>query len=460
MGNSLSSRLLWGASLWIVLTLLMTGVLLSSLFASHIERAFNARLLALLESLIAASEIENGQLSVNSMLGEPRFQRVYSGWYWQIDSESGSVAGSRSLWDHTLPRFQGERIEGGLTVIVDGPEGEPLQLIQRQVNLPRESQNFYFSIAGTRAEIDADIHSFNAQLASALVMLGIGLMLAVLFQIRYGLQPLQKVRQALADIRNGYADSIAGEYPVEIKVLTDEINKLIDHNKAFVERARTHVGNLAHALKTPLAALANESQAPGQDFQANVARHTAAMRKLIDHHLMRARAAASKDLLGANSNVRQCIGDLERVLKRIYPDKTIDFVFASEGDYFFRGELQDLEEMLGNLIENACKWARHRIEVGIAEGGRGGRLIFTIDDDGPGLPQERRDQIFARGKRLDETVPGSGLGLSIVRDIAELYDGEIQLEDSSLGGVRAVLSIPGFSLPQAAVKVTKAKGVS
>lgn len=438
---SLALRLVLFAGLWIAAALIAGGVALSSLFRDSVERSFDARLVVLLESLVAASEAApEGAVVLTRPLGEPRFEQAYSGWYWQIDGAGPEPLRSRSLWDEVLPA-DGETPAGELLHReITGPDGERLRLIARDIGLPGLPSSLRFSVAAERGEIDAEIRSFDATLIWALSGLGLGLMAAVFIQVRFGLQPLRRLRVALAAVRTGHATRLEGDFPTEIQPLANELNTLLEHNAAVVERARTHVSNLAHGLKTPLSVLVNEADASGGPLAEAVLRQTAVMRRHVDHYLSRARAAAAGQVLGVRTEVRPVVEDLRRVLARLHAERGISIEARGDAGPAFRGERQDLEEMLGNLIDNACKWARSRVRVTVAR--RDGRLLLVVEDDGRGLDETERAAVFQRGRRLDEAVPGSGLGLAIVRDIADLYGGTITLDRSALGGLAARLDLP------------------
>lgn len=444
--KSVAVRLVLGAGLWIAAALVAGGLALSSLFRDSVERSFDARLVVLLESLVAASEVSaDGGLILTRAIGEPRFEQVYSGWYWQIDGVGALPLRSRSLWDQLLlPPPTGEATatadSEALQREAQGPDGQRLRLATRDILLPGRSTPVRFSVGAERNELDQEINKFDATLFWALSGLGIGLLAAVFIQVRFGLQPLRRVGTALAAVRTGQATRLEGEFPTEIRPLADELNMLLAHNAAVVERARTHVSNLAHGLKTPLSVLTNEADAAPGPLADAVRRQTTVMRRHVDHYLSRARAAASGQVLGARTEVMPVIEDLRRALARIHADRGLALVVAGDAGAAFRGERQDLEEMLGNLIDNACKWARGRVRVSAVV--QGVRLCVTIEDDGKGLAEAERETVFQRGLRLDEAVPGSGLGLAIVRDIADLYGGGVTLGRSALGGLEAVLDLP------------------
>ncbi len=449
--DSLAFRLVAGAALWSVVALVVGGLILSAIFRNSVERSFDGRLDVLLDSLIATTEVDAaGQLVRARELSETRFDLAYSGWYWQVSPLTARPAlRSRSLFDQSLDLAPGRgagRNDFGLKVFdVLGPEDQRLRVAERRVTLPDYDVRVSFAVAGDRSEIDAEIQGFNTWLFAAMAAMGAGLIVALLIQVRFGLRPLERVRLALAQIRSGQTTKLEGEFPSEIEPLADELNRLLDGNREVLERARTHVGNLAHALKTPLSVLTNEARAHDDPFGETVDRVAGQMREQIDHHLARARMAASANVLGVNTPVAPVLTRICRALERIHADRGLALSVDCPETTGFRGEAQDLEEVAGNLVDNACKWAASRVVLTVTAGeARNGRAFFmlAVEDDGPGLPEEARKTVLKRGTRLDETKPGSGLGLSIVTEIAELYGGELRLETSKMGGLRAELFLP------------------
>jgi len=451
--RSLTLRLVLSAGVWIAVAVVAGGALLSVLFRNSVERGFDARLSVLLESLIAATEVnKGGNLTVIRPLVEPRFRQPYSGWYWQITPPAGDPLRSRSLWDEELPVDLSISAQDERRYAARGPERQKLRVVERDITLPGVPGRYRFSLAGESREIAREVAAFNRALVWSLGALGAGLLAALVIQVQYGLRPLRRIRIALSRVRSGEARRLDGSFPSEIEPLVDELNALLTHNEQVVERARTHVGNLAHALKTPLAVLANEARSVNEGQAANegradetglaqvVARQVAAMRRHVDHYLTRARTAAAGGVIGARTSVAGAAGDLKRTLERIHAERDLDIRLQAAPALFFRGEHQDFDEMLGNLMDNACKWAARKVQVSCTR--RDGRLVIHVDDDGPGISQEEIDEVFGRGRRIDEAVPGSGLGLSIVRDIAELYGGSVHLSRAPLGGLRATLILP------------------
>jgi signal transduction histidine kinase len=300
-------------------------------------------------------------------------------------------------------------------------------------------------VAGDAAEIDRDLGEFRTMLITALAVPGLGLLLATLFQVRYGLAPLRAIRRDLASIRSGDAEQLEGELPDEIRPLQQELNALIQSNKEIVDRARTHVGNLAHALKTPLSVITNEAREKDGPLAGKVIEQAEIMRTQITHHLDRAQVAARSGAIGDTTDVEAVLKALKRALDRIYDSMGIALEVSASPGLKFQGEKQDFEEMVGNLLDNACKWARSRVALSAERNGSGPNFTVLVDDDGPGLTEEERIRAVKRGQRLDETKPGSGLGLSIVADLAHLYKGRFELEPSPEGGLRARLELPATS---------------
>jgi signal transduction histidine kinase len=443
--NSLAFRLVASAAVWCALWLSAGGYALSAVFASTVARSFDARLEVLLEGLVAGSELgADGALQLRLQLGEPRFEQPLSGWYWQIGAGDRVLRRSPSLWDATLPlpaSASGARATGD----VAGPDGQPLRLLVRPIILPGADAPLLYAVAGDRRELQADRQRFNRLLTFALGVLFAGVVGAVLVQVRFGLEPLRRMGRALGGIRAGAATRLEGGFPAEIQPLATELNALLDHNEALVERARTHVGNLAHGLKTPLSVLTNEARRARGPLAELVTRQVALMRHQVDHHLARARAIATGTILGARTEVLPALEDLRRTLGRIYGDKALVIELACPPELAFRGARQDLDEMLGNLMDNACKWATARVAVRVAAAAE--QLQVRVEDDGPGLPPARRAEVLTRGRRLDEQVPGTGLGLAIAADLAQLYRGRLALEEAPGGGLCALLTLPTAESP-------------
>jgi len=431
-----------------LLGLVVGGAVLSNAFRLAAQNSFDAALQADMDGLIAAAEPdpdpEGGVLLADRFLNH-NFDRVYSGLYYQI--RQGKTGGqiSRSLFDKEINPVN-EPSKGALTWgSAAGPENQKLRVLSRRVDLTPDTKSdadYTFLVAGDMSAVDRQTREFNTTLFWSFLLLGLGLIAAILLQVKVGLAPLRKVSRSLAKIRDGEARRLEGKFPTEIAPLASELNSLIQHGEEVVGRARTHVSNLAHFLKTPLSVLAAEADAQPGPLADMVKRQVFSMRRQVDHYLSRARAAGSLDVLGNRTQVSAVLDDLSRVIARIHAARGIVIDAEASDDIYFRGERQDLEEMLGNLIDNGCKWARARVRVRCEKAA--GRLVLTVEDDGPGLSAEQRAQVGERGERLDESVPGSGLGLAIVRDISKLYGGFFALDQSSLGGVLARLDLPAI----------------
>src|SRR4051812_21007563 len=402
--TSLATRLFVSATVWVVVILLLTGIVLSSVYRQASERAFDRRLNLYLRTLVAdvATPDEPPDRQFQS-LGEPLFELPLSGWYWQVirtDSDKADARSSRSLWDKKLPKLEDRGIEltaAGIRIgYVEGPEGQTLRMVERPVDLGADGK-FLVMVAGDASEIFEETRAFDYYLGGTFAALSIVLVLTTIFQVRFGLAPLKRISDSIADIRSGRAERLEGEFPVEIAPLARETNALIDANREIVERSRTHVGNLAHAIKTPLSVIVNEASARGGDaFAEKVLEQTHVMRDQVAHHLERARIAARLTIIGTVTEIAPVIEALRRTMEKIHRDRGLVIEIEAEPSAKFRGERQDIEEMAGNLVDNACKWAHSRVFIEVlverAAGAsmRGGgegvsTLRIIVDDDGRGL---------------------------------------------------------------------------
>lgn len=448
--RSLRLRLLVGTLVWIVATLGIAGWGLSGLFQQHIVEQLRDALTIHLEQLTANLTVDpEGKPALSGKLSDPRLHRPYSGLYWQLDlvNDNGETSRrgllrSRSLWDSVLTVADDSPTQGMVHAHrVAGPNDTSLEVIERIV-YPADApeQRVRLIVAADAALISEPVERFTGLLSAALVILGLGLVAAAVMQVVIGLRPLGQLRQSLMAVREGRAQRIDAGFPQEIQPLVDDFNAVLRHNAHIVEQARTRAGNLAHALKTPLTILANAANRPDDKLPQRVSEQVAVARRQVNHHLARARAAAAVGIPGVRSEVRPLIESLLRVMEHLHHDRSIEGSIHDNGvKPVFRGEKQDLQEMLGNLLENAWKWAGSRVEISFRSDAE--RFTVVIDDDGPGLAPEQRQAVLARGVRADEQVPGSGLGLAIVTDLAKLYDGVLSLEESPLGGLRVRLTL-------------------
>ncbi|QCK86646.1 sensor histidine kinase [Phreatobacter aquaticus] len=452
---SLARRLFLLALAFAVVLLTITGFVLAAVNRSAVERGFDRRLGVYVKLLIAdiAGAVDDSAIQVGANLGEPLFELPQSGWYWQItrvDQGRGDTRASRSLFDGRLPGLGPEVAPDGPTRsregYVEGPNSQRLRAVERTIELGEDGE-FVVAVAGDADDIETAVKQFNLALVAALLILAAGMIIAALLQVRVGLVPLGRLTGGLAAIRAGEKDHLEGDFPLEIAPLAREVNALIDTNREVVERARTHVGNLAHALKTPISVIQNEAAGRTDPLAAKVSEQVGIMRDQVTHHLERARAAARAQVATTVVDVAAVVEGLSRTMEKIHRDKDLSVSAEVPEGVAFRGERHDLEEMVGNLVDNACKWAASGVTVAVERElapTLADRAFFTvtIDDDGPGLSAEEREEVGRRGKRLDETKPGTGLGLSIVSELAGLYGGKLTLDTAPAGGLRTVLRLP------------------
>jgi len=438
---SLRTRLLAGTMVWLVLGLVAGGAALSYAFRHAAESSFDERLEALQVAVVAALEApRDAPLVMKSALADPRFEQPYSGWYWQVTG-AGEPLRSRSLWDETLAIDASPSSAGATTIeAAAGPRGDAIRVATRAITLPGRAEPVLVAVAGPASEVTHAVTRFDRLLFLSLGGLGLALAIAVVVQVVYGLRPLQRLARDLDDVRAGRSARLATDQPAEIAPLAVAMNDVLDHDARLVERARTHVGNLAHGLKTPLSVLALESSrgvVPDADV---VAEQVAAMSRLVEHHLSRAAAAGTRRVLGARCPLAPVVTELRATLLRLHAARGLTLDATAPAQAAFAGEREDLEEMLGNLLDNACKWAASRVALRAEHAG--GQLLITVEDDGPGVAADDAEVALRRGGRLDEATPGSGLGLAIVGELARLYDGSLALTPSAAGGLCARLTLP------------------
>ncbi len=438
-------RMIGVAALWIVLLLAGGGVALDRVLTTAVTRNFDSSLNYILTAMLVQADIgPDGEVRFNRPLADQRFYEPYSGLYWQVSAKGQEPFRSQSLWDQALATDFSHKYEDVHSYDSHQFKGEPLRLLERDVVLPGSKLTWRFQVAASRDALNDQIRILRKTLIRSFAMLALGLVVMSALQTIYGLWPLRRVRVAIGRVRSGRAARVDVAVPVEIRPLIEELNDLLAHNEARAEEARTHAGNLAHALKTPLTVIMNEVTAGGGDLSATVMREARTMRRQVDHHLARARAVGRRGSAQSRADVWASLEAVQRAVDRLYPDAVIDL--DGERGLTVRAERQDLDEMLGNLIENAAKYGGGRVFVTVSRKpveGDGAMAEIAVEDDGRGIPEAARDQIFERGARLDTGKPGTGLGLAIVRDVAEIYGGDIALEESEdLGGLVARLSLP------------------
>lgn len=456
---SLRFRLLVATLVALTLALLLAGVLLSGLFRDHVMRQFEAALTQQLDQVTARLEFDAaGQPLIDPQsLSDPRWQKPYSGLYWQLDrttADGMSRAGvlrSRSLWDTSLSLLVDDLADGAVHVHQGkGPLDAPLLILERKIRIAEQPDaRWRIVVAADMHEVTGAVSSFNGVMAASLAVLLVLLVLAALAQGAVGLAPLRAMQRALTDVHEGRTQRLQGRFPTEVQPLIDDFNDVLDRNTEVVARARTQAGNLAHALKTPLSVLEQAAAAALAAHDSELARlvkeQIGLSRRHIDWHLARARVAATQRLPGQRTALKPVLAGLVRVMERVHASRSIAItVQASDTPLFFAGEEQDLQEMLGNLLDNACKWAGSTVTVHAecVVGSEPPQLTVYIEDDGPGIDARDLALVGARGLRLDESVPGTGLGLAIVQDLVGLYGGALTLQPASGGGLRATLRLP------------------
>ena len=449
--GSLRWRMLAGTLAWIAAIVVLAGWGLGNLFRQHITEQLRTELALHMNQLTAAVSVApDGRPTVASPLSDPRLEQPLSGLYWQIDrlDDSGrmvaaGVARSRSLWDQVLALPAVDDADGLYDIA--GPENHRLSALTRLLK-PEDSDagSLRLVVAADRAVLAEPIERFDHMLLWSLGALAAGMVAAAVVQVAVGLRPLGRLRRQLAAQQGRNSVRIEGRFPSEIQPLVDDFNRVLAVNADIVQRARTQAGNLAHAVKTPLTILGNAAAREEGAFARLVREQVAMAQRQIDHHLARARAAAASGTAGGRAPQRAPLQALLRVMQRLYAARGLALEMEEFPDRLeFRGEEQDLQEMVGNLLDNACKWAARRVRIG-AQADAPDRLRIVIDDDGPGISEGERERIFERGVRMDEQRPGSGLGLDIVRDLAGTYGGEVSAGQSPLGGLRVTLILPAL----------------
>ncbi|WP_417618861.1 sensor histidine kinase [Parasphingorhabdus sp.] len=428
------------AAAWIVILLFGGGFALDRVLNDAVTRNFDNQLEYVLTAMIASAEIgPDGEVFLNRPLGDQRFLEPNSGLYWQISGEGHDDFPSRSLWDRTLESNISH--DDRETHIYDSKQfpDEPLRLLERTIILPDSKTKWLFQVGQSRDGLDAQISNIRSILVNSFLILALGLIGMAALQTLYGLWPLRKIRIAIAAMRTGQQRRVVEPMPIEVTPMVDELNALLDHNEKQAEEARRHAGNLAHALKTPLTVIMNSATAKADDLADTVIREAGVMRRQVDHHLARARAVGRRGHAHSRAKVWQSLQAVERAVGRLYPHVRIDI--DGDKNAVASVERQDLDEMIGNLVENAAKYGGGSVFITVDSDDE--FVELQIEDDGRGIPEEERQRIFDRGVRLDSGKPGTGLGLAIVRDVAEIYEGSVSLEESEdLGGLLVRLRLP------------------
>ncbi len=438
--GSLSRRMILIAAAWITVLLAGGGFALDRVLVSAVTRNFDDQLEYVMTALIVSSEIgPDGEVMFTREAADQRFLEPGSGLYWQVAAAGREPFPSRSLWDRQLAYGapHADRAVHSYDSNQFGPE--KLRIVERDVKLPGSPVSWRFQVAQSRDGLDSQIAVLRRTLVRSFALLGLGLIALAALQTFYGLWPLRKVRAEIARMRAGQSTRVSDAMPDEVSPMVEELNALVEHNERQAEEARRHAGNLAHALKTPLTVIMNAATAEADDLADTVIREARTMRRQVDHHLARARAVGRRGSAHSRAEVWPSLESVERAVARLYRHVRIDV--AGPKDLSVHVERQDLDEMLGNLIENAAKYGGGSVFVTVAA--EAGFVEMQVEDDGTGIPEEDRVRIFDRGVRLDTGKPGTGLGLAIVRDVAEIYEGTVTLEESEdLGGLLVRLRLP------------------
>ena len=447
--RSLAARVVTFSTLWAVLALVVIATVVSTLFRDASNRGFESLLSANLFNLIASVNVVDSELAGSPELGDARYSTPGSGWYWQVTPVSGRRIGDlRSislLGEVAAPSTTTEPFDARFQRRYEatGPSGEAVAVLEAEIVLGEADDIARFRVMGNLDDLKAEIAAFNRQVYIYLTLFGLGMIGINAAAILVGLQPLARVRDALAKVRQGTAQRLDGAFPAEIQPLASETNALIESNRRILERSRTQVGNLAHSLKTPLAVIVNEGRATGGAKGKLIEEQAAAMQQQVEHYLQRARIAAQRDSVVFRTPVGPVLERMVRVMGKLNPEIALTLKMPAE-DLVFAGEREDLEELTGNLLENAMKWASSRVAVSVISNDgtfEQPTFMLAIEDDGPGIPEEKAREAVKRGRRLDETKPGSGLGLAIVSDLVGEYGGSLRLERSALGGLKAAVEL-------------------
>jgi signal transduction histidine kinase len=451
---SLSRRLLTAAGAFIALALIAAAILIGFVLHRFIQGQIDQRLdtqIVFLSSMLRADS--SGRISLAGNADGPPFERSRHGWYWQvmgpkntlrsasldgIDLENPALAARDERPPPPPKKDREAREERPRPADGMGPDAEYLHYRIKPVKV----SGFDITIvtSAPRAAVLGPLREAMTTLGISLAVLGLALVLAIMLQVRLGLRPLESLRRAVADVRSGRLERVPSRQPQEIQPLVEELNGLLDQNAANLERARRHVANLAHGLKTPLATLAIATSATGSRDPATLQPLVTQMERRIRHHLGRARTAALNGPVRAQTSIAPRLQDLGDVLRKINSDKSVAFSMSVATDLAVASEQQDFDEMAGNLLDNAFKWARNKVTIHASR--ESAMVVLVVEDDGAGLTPVQQTQVLRPGERLDEGAPGFGFGLSISSELAELYGGEIALGASPLGGLCVTLRLP------------------
>jgi len=439
--KSLAFRIVAYSGAWIVMVLLIAALLLVYFYRDHIAQQSDRHVSLHFEELVEASRfLPGGTFALAFQPSDPRYHDLNSGWYWQVKQSGVTLARSPSLGENSLDPIKFQATKSVAIHEFSGPLNEALRIHVAQIEAGSGRAPLLLMATAPITGITNDVQEYSNHIIISFLLLGIGLLLAVVLQVRVALKPLQAISTQIGNVRIGKVTRLPSDYPEDVQPLVDELNNLLENNAVLLNRARNRLGDLAHCVKNPLTVIVNESRnmEPGQ--RELILQQTSEITRNVDHYLSRARAFGPGNVLGARTSIKNVVADLVYATQRIYQDWDLEYDLSGLNDCWFQGEAQDLEEMVGNLIDNACKWATSQVAIHCKTVDE--KLLILVEDDGPGIPADKIDEVMQRGTKLDETKPGHGQGLGIVKDIAGLYGGSLKLATSKLGGLRAELELP------------------
>jgi len=446
--GSLRLRLLAAAACAVAVALAISGTMLDGIFSRYIDERAVAELTNHANQILAGIERDaDGQLVVTTVPADPRFLTPNSGLYWQIDRDGVQPQRSRSLWETVLAPPNDQLPDGVVhRHELSGPSGARLIALERSLTIGPTSAPtvLRLTVALDRQETSAAVAAFRTVLMRSLTVLGLALILALWIQVAIGLRPLKTVKQALERVQSGAQSRLDGAFPSEIQPLVTTMNALLERERRTIERAREQAADLAHGFKTPLTVLSAVSRDLDRDGNTKAAAELETQIDIMGRHvqreLARARTQAGVTLGRSSVPVAPVVTRLVAALERIGAGRGLTWEIAVDPAATFPGHENDLLELIGNIADNAAKWASSRIAVTGTQSK--GRLTLCIDDDGPGIPEDAQTDVLARGRRLDESRDGTGLGLSIVARLVEAYGGTLALSRSRLGGLAVRVDVP------------------
>ena len=439
--KSLAFRIIALSGFWIIMALVITAMLLVYFYRDHSAQHFDDHVSMHLEELVEASHfLPDGTFDLAFNPSDPRYHDLHSGWYWEVKQSGSTLKRSPSLGGDNLDIGD---VRPTMSVIVHeivGPTSAKLRVHILEIKLDSRHDPLMLLASAPMKGLKDDVQSYSSYIVTSFLVLGIGLLLAVVMQVRVALKPLQAISTGISAVREGKASKLPQNHLEDVQPLVDELNNLLDHNAVLLKRARNRLADLAHCVKNPLTVINNETRNMESGQRDLIIQQTNEITRNVDHYLSRARAFGTGNVLGSRSNIKTVAEDLVYAMQRIYQDRNLEYDFSQMRECWFRGEGQDLEEMVGNLLDNASKWAKSRVLIRCKTAN--GRLLLIVEDDGPGIPEEKYGDVIQRGHKLDDSSPGHGQGLGIVNDIAGLYDGSLKLGTGQLGGLQAELDLP------------------